>query len=274
MSTTALPTRPVGDRVTRPSDDRNRPVEDRIAGLLDHLADLPAGHPRREALRADVISAALPMADRLARRFAHRGEALEDLVQVARVALVRCVDGYDATRGPGFTAYAVPCIAGELKRHFRDRAWSVRVPRRLQETRLELNQAVGLLGQRLGRTPTVTDLAGYLGLSEDDVRAGRDCAAAYTAVSLQSPVDSGAELGDLLGAEDRELEVVETRESLRPLLARLSGRERRILALRFGEDLTQSEIADRVALSQMHVSRLLRGALDQLRTWMATGGYA
>ncbi|GIG56568.1 hypothetical protein Lfu02_09400 [Longispora fulva] len=251
-----------------------RPAEDRISAALDHLHALPADHPDRAALRERAISAALPVADRIAHRFAHRGEALEDLVQVARVALVRCVDGYDPARGPGFTAYAVPCIAGELKRHFRDRAWSVRVPRRLQETRLELNQAVALLGQRLGRTPTVTDLAGYLGITEEDVRAGQDCAAAYTAVSLQAPVDSGAELGDLLGAEDHALDVVETRESLRPLLARLSGRERRILALRYGEDLTQSEIADRVALSQMHVSRLLRGALDQLHTWMETSGDA
>ncbi|MBG6135197.1 SigB/SigF/SigG family RNA polymerase sigma factor [Longispora fulva] len=259
MSTTALTT---------------RPAEDRISAALDHLHALPADHPDRAALRERAISAALPVADRIAHRFAHRGEALEDLVQVARVALVRCVDGYDPARGPGFTAYAVPCIAGELKRHFRDRAWSVRVPRRLQETRLELNQAVALLGQRLGRTPTVTDLAGYLGITEEDVRAGQDCAAAYTAVSLQAPVDSGAELGDLLGAEDHALDVVETRESLRPLLARLSGRERRILALRYGEDLTQSEIADRVALSQMHVSRLLRGALDQLHTWMETSGDA
>ncbi|WP_412543135.1 SigB/SigF/SigG family RNA polymerase sigma factor [Longispora sp. K20-0274] len=245
-----------------------RPVEDRLHELLERLHALPADDPDRRAVREEVISVALPIADRLARRFAHRGEPVEDLVQVARLALVRCVDGYEPGRGPGFTAYAVPCVAGELKRYFRDRAWSMRVPRRLQETRLELNQTVGLLGQRLGRTPTVADLARHLGISENEVRDGQNCAAAYRAVSLQASMDSGVELGDSLGAEDHALDVVETRETLRPLLARLSGRERLILALRFGEDLTQSEIADRVALSQMHVSRLLRRALDQLHVWM------
>ncbi|WP_338090665.1 RNA polymerase sigma factor SigF [Planosporangium thailandense] len=244
-------------------------TDDRGRALLTRLADLPADCPDRARLRERLIELYLPLAEYLAGRFRNRGEPVDDLVQVANLALVKSVDGYDASRGAAFSSYAIPMIVGELKRHFRDKGWDVRVPRRVQELRLEVARATGALAQRLGRSPTVADLAAHLRVREEDVVEALDAAHAYRALSLQAPVagdESDTELVDLMGDVDHRLEGVEDREALRPLIARLPHREQRIIALRFFGNMTQSQIAAEVGISQMHVSRLLSHALAALRS--------
>jgi RNA polymerase sigma-B factor len=236
--------------------------------LLTVLADLPPDSPDRPRIRARLIELYLPLAEYLARRFRNRGEPLDDLNQVAGVGLIKSVDGFDPARGAAFTSYAIPMIVGELKRHFRDKGWDVRVPRRLQELRLELGKISGDLAQELGRSPTVADLATRVGVSEEEVIEGLESGHAYRALSINAPAggdDTGAELADLLGSSDRALEAVDDRESLRPLIARLPEREQRIIAMRFFGNLTQTQIAERLGISQMHVSRLLAHALTFLR---------
>jgi RNA polymerase sigma-B factor len=243
--------------------------------LLTLLCGLPADSPDRPRVRDRVIELYLPLAVYLARRFRNRGEPFDDLVQVANLGLIKSVDGYDASRGAAFTSYAIPMIVGELKRHFRDKGWDVRVPRRLQELRLEITKVTGTLSQQLGRSPTVADLASHLGVREEDVLEGLDSGHAYRALSLQSPVpgeEPTTELGDLLGDLDPDLGQVEDREALRPLLARLPEREQKIIAMRFFGNLTQSQIAAQLGISQMHVSRLLLHSLTALRTGLLGDG--
>jgi RNA polymerase sigma-B factor len=246
----------------------NKQADTAARTLLILLQDLPADGPDRERVRERVIEMHLPLAEYLARRFRNRGEPLDDLAQVANLGLIKSVDGYDASRGATFTSYAIPMIVGELKRHFRDKGWDVRVPRRLQELRLEIGKVTGDLAQELGRSPTVADIAKRLSVTEDDVIAGLDSGHAYRALSLQAPVqgkEPATELGDLLGDLDPDLEHVEDREALRPLIAKLPLREQKIIALRFFGNLTQSQIAAQLGISQMHVSRLLSHSLAQLR---------
>jgi RNA polymerase sigma-B factor len=236
--------------------------------LLTLLADLPPGTPDHARLRERLIESYLPLAEYLAGRFRDRGEPLDDLVQVANLALIKSVDGYDVSRGSAFSSYAIPMILGELKRHFRDKGWDVRVPRRVQELRLEVTRATGYLAQRLGRSPTVADLATHLGVREENVVECLDSGNAYRALSLQVTVagdESHSELADLMGDIDHQLEWVEDREALRPLIAKLPRREQRIIALRFFGNMTQSQIATELGISQMHVSRLLSHALAVLR---------
>ncbi|HEV7896507.1 MAG TPA: RNA polymerase sigma factor SigF [Planosporangium sp.] len=236
--------------------------------LLTLLAGLPAGSDDHACVRDRIIETYLPLAEYLARRFRNRGEPLDDLTQVANLGLIKSVDGYDVTHGAAFSSYAIPMILGELKRHFRDKGWDVRVPRRVQELRLEIIRATGDLAQRLGRSPTVADLAAHLRVREEDIVEGLDSAHAYRALSLQAPVqgeEPSTELADLLGSVDRQLEQVEDREALRPLIAGLPHREQRIIALRFFGNMTQSQIAVDIGISQMHVSRLLSHALGVLR---------
>ncbi|GAA3271903.1 hypothetical protein GCM10020218_014770 [Dactylosporangium vinaceum] len=268
--------------MTAPTIRRTAPIgrapgkeaETAAASLLTLLADLPAESPDRPRIRARLIELYFPLAEYLARRFRNRGEPLDDLTQVAGVGLIKSVDGYDPSRGAAFTSYAIPMIVGELKRHFRDKGWDVRVPRRLQELRLELGKVSGDLAQELGRSPTVADLATRVGVSEEEVIEGLESGHAYRALSINAPLggiaeDTGAELADLLGGADRELEAVDDRESLRPLIARLPEREQRIIAMRFFGNLTQTQIAERLGISQMHVSRLLAHALTFLRGELA-----
>ncbi|MFG2037833.1 RNA polymerase sigma factor SigF [Dactylosporangium sp. NPDC048998] len=247
-----------------------RATDAQARALLSLMADLPAGADR-ERVRARLIELYIPLAEYLARRFRNRGEHFDDLVQVANLGLIKSVDGYDPARGAAFTSYAIPMIVGELKRHFRDKGWDVRVPRRLQELRLEISKVSGDLAQDLGRSPTVADLAARLGVSEEEVIEGLDCGQAYRALSLDAPAGDGGDptsagLGDLIGAEDPDMQNVENRESLRPLLAKLPDREQKIIAMRFHGNLTQSQIAAELGISQMHVSRLLAAALRTLRT--------
>jgi RNA polymerase sigma-B factor len=235
--------------------------------LIQALAAMDVADEAREDLRGRVIESWLPLAQHLARRYRGRGEPADDLVQVALVGLIKAVDRYDAGHGVDFAAFAVPTILGEIKRHFRDRAWAIRVPRRLQELRLSITAANSALSNTLGRAPTVADVAAHLGVSEEDVLEGLEGARAYKATSLSTPVgaDDGHELGDTLGAEDRGFELAELRIALGPAMASLSEREQTILSLRFYGNRTQTEIAEQIGISQMHVSRVLTKALQKLR---------
>ena len=244
---------------------------DSAADLLAAMAAMPVGHPSRPALRDKAIEAWLPLARHLAHRYAGRGEPTDDLIQTANVGLIKAVDKFDPDRGVDFAGYAIPTIIGEIKRHFRDRTWSIRVPRRLQELRLAITEANATLTHTLGRSPTVADIAVHLGVTEEDVLEGLEGARAYNATSLSTPIsaDGTTELGDTLGGEDHEFELTETRVALAPALAMLEEREQKILTLRFYGNLTQSQIADEIGISQMHVSRLLTKALAKLRSALA-----
>ncbi|WP_030434771.1 SigB/SigF/SigG family RNA polymerase sigma factor [Actinoplanes subtropicus] len=244
------------------------------AELIAALAALPAGHPSRPALRDRVIAAWFPLAGHLARRYAGRGEPADDLYQVAVMGLIKAVDRFEVGRGVEFVAFAIPTVIGELKRHFRDRTWSIRVPRRLQELRLAITGANSHLTHSLGRSPTVADIAAHLNLSEEEVLEGLEGARAYTATSLSTPAnDEGSTtLGDTLGGEDAGFELAELRIALGPALASLDEREQKIVCLRFYGNLTQSEIARQVGVSQMHVSRLLGRSLAKLRAKIDSGG--
>ena len=226
----------------------------------------PTDHAYQQA-RGQLVELHLPLVEHLARRFRDRGEPLDDLVQVGTIGLIKSVDRFDPERGVEFSTYATPTIIGEIKRHFRDKGWSVRVPRRLQEMRQNISVATEELSQRLGRSPTVAELAEQIGCSQEDVLEGLESANAYSTVSLDAGPDSDdtASMLDVLGAEDDALDGVEHRESLRPLLAALPPRERTILVLRFFRGMTQSQIAAHLGISQMHVSRLLARTLTQLR---------
>jgi RNA polymerase sigma-B factor len=216
--------------------------------------------------REELILLHSPLARYLARRFQGRGEPLEDLTQVAMIGLLKAIDRFDPTREIRFTTYATATIVGELKRHFRDKAWSVRVPRRLQETALRVSRVVGELSQELGRSPTVGEVAARTELSDEEVIEGLDAVQAYSAQSLDAPSDEdGTSSADRLGAEDDALETMEGWASVAPALRALEARERRILYLRFYQGQTQTQIADSLGISQMHVSRLLARTLRRLR---------
>ncbi|MFD3992365.1 RNA polymerase sigma factor SigF [Streptomyces sp. NPDC058583] len=235
--------------------------------LFVTLRELPEGSPEKAELRNQLVRMHLPLVEHLARRFRNRGEPLDDLTQVATIGLIKSVDRFDPERGVEFSTYATPTVVGEIKRHFRDKGWAVRVPRRLQELRLSLTTATAELSQQHGRSPTVHELAERLGISEEEVLEGLESANAYSTLSLDVPDtdDESPAVADTLGAEDEALEGVEYRESLKPLLEDLPPREKRILLLRFFGNMTQSQIAQEVGISQMHVSRLLARTLASLR---------
>src|SRR3954471_14599888 len=240
----------------------------RSAALFAQLADPDATEAERSGYRDELVRLHLPLVEHFARRFLNRGEPFDDLLQVGTIGLIKAVDRFDTERGVEFSTYATPTIVGEIKRHFRDRGWAVRVPRRLQELRLQLTSATSELSQLHGRAPTVAELAAHLKLSEEEILEGLESANAYSTLSLDVPEqgdeDSPAVV-DSLGSEDEALEGVEYRESLKPLLERLPPREKKILLLRFFGNMTQSQIAEEIGISQMHVSRLLARTLEQLR---------
>jgi RNA polymerase sigma-B factor len=253
-----------GARSSRLSVDRERTRE-----LFHQLQGAPEGDPRRSQARDALVEQHLPLVEHLARRFRNRGEPYDDLVQVATIGLIKSVDRFDLERGVEFSTYATPTIVGEIKRHFRDKGWAVRVPRRLQELRLSLAAATSELSQRNGRAPTVNELAQHLKISAEEVLEGMESANAYSTLSLDAG-DSGSgdepmPVSETLGVEDEGLEGVEYRESLKPMLEQLPAREKKILMLRFFKNMTQSEIAAEIGISQMHVSRLLARTLAQLR---------
>ncbi len=227
-----------------------------------------------EQLRGELVEAHLGLARHLAKRFAQRGESTDDLVQVASVALVHAVDRFDPQVGVAFSTFATQTILGELKRHFRDRAWTVRAPRRMQELYLRLGTSIDHLSQALGRSPTIAELATDTDSDEEAVLEALEAGQAYRAASLDAPMAGAVEetLGDRLGSTDDGYLDAERRAELGPLLDRLPERERRIVELRFVAEMTQSEIAQHVGVSQMHVSRLLARSLARLRAHALRSG--
>ncbi|RRQ74571.1 B/F/G family RNA polymerase sigma-70 factor [Streptomyces griseofuscus] len=237
------------------------------AEMFTRLAELDEG-PERDAVRDELVAAWLPMAHRIAGRFRDRGESVEDLRQVAALGLVKAVDRYDPSRG-AFESYAVPTITGEVKRHFRDRMWALRVPRRVQELRNRVRVARRELTQNPGSAePTNAALAAHTGLTEEEVAAGLEALESFSTLSLDAELasgDDGYSLADTLGAADTSYDVVVDREAAKEGLRRLPERERAILYMRFFEDMTQSRIADQLGISQMHVSRLISRSCARVR---------
>lgn len=253
-----------------PAADRER--EERTAEIEHALvAVLEAGDPVREkALRQQLVLVNVPVATSIAMRYRARGEAIEDLVQAAHLGLVKAANGFAPGRGPDFLAYAVPTISGEVKRYFRDQAWAIRPPRRVQELRPDVERASSELTQQLGRSPRVREIAQHIGATEDDVIEALTSTEVYNVHSLDAPVPGAEELSvsDTMGEDDAQLNMFEDLVSLRPLLDQLSPRDRRILALRFFHEQTQQQIADQVGVTQMQVSRLLTKVLRRLREGM------
>ncbi|MER6538349.1 SigB/SigF/SigG family RNA polymerase sigma factor [Streptomyces sp. 900105755] len=266
---TDLPTSPsrTPDRTTRTAPRRAHDDAPDTAALFARLALLDEG-PERDVLRDELVAAWLPMAHRIAGRFRDRGESVEDLRQVAALGLVKAVDRYDPSRG-AFESYAVPTITGEVKRHFRDRMWALRVPRRVQELRNRVRVARRELTQNPGSAePTVAELAAHTGLTEDEVSAGMEALESFSTLSLDaelSAAEDGYSLADTLGEADGSYDVVVDREAAKEGLRRLPERERAILYMRFFEDMTQSRIADKLGISQMHVSRLISRSCARVR---------
>jgi RNA polymerase sigma-B factor len=237
--------------------------------MFRELAGLPASSMEFQRQRDKIVERCLPLADHIARRFEGRGEPRDDLVQVARVGLVNAVVRFDVDAGSDFVSFAVPTIMGEVRRHFRDNSWSVKVPRRLKELHLRLGAATADLSQRLGRAPTATELAAELDMDRAEVVEGLVAGSSYNTLSIDSgggsDDDDARAIADTLGDVDARLDRIEDREALRPLLEALPERERMVLVLRFFESMTQTQIAERVGISQMHVSRLLAKSLTRLR---------
>ncbi len=248
---------------------RDRAVPDHINSSPSTIApSTPRSSDQMHAKeRHDLITSHMAMAAHIARTFAGRGQDLDDLTQVAMLELVRAVSRFDPYRGVTFAQYAFPCIVGAIKKYFRDSGWSLHVGRRTQDLHVQTRAALPGLIQLLGRTPTIADLATHLNLSEKDARAGMDSYIAYRTRSLNLPTGDGedGELGQLLGEVDDRMETVPDRHILAKHVAELPARERSILYLRFVDDLCQREIAERIGISQMHVSRLLSRCMSILR---------
>lgn len=240
--------------------------------LIDELSRLGADDPRRVHVRDELITMHLPLVRHLARRYRDRGESLDDLVQIGTVGLIKAIDGYDPTRGAELSTYATPTILGEIKRHFRDRAWAVRVPRRLQELSRSVATTSDELTVTLQRSPTVREIAEALDVSTADVLEALEARAAYVTDSIDSDDDEGAagSAAFALGADDPAFAAIDDLETLRPLLESLSDRERALIKMRFFDNMSQSQIAAELGLSQMHISRLLARTLATLRSGMNT----
>ncbi|MEU7638914.1 MULTISPECIES: RNA polymerase sigma factor SigF [unclassified Streptomyces] len=239
------------------------------------LRELEEGTRAYQYARNTLIEMNMSMVRYVARRYRHRGDDMEDIVQVGTIGLIKAIDRFDLSREVEFSTFAVPYILGEIKRFFRDTGWAVHVPRRLQELRTQLAKAKEQLHTALDRDPTVAELSAHLGLPEEEVIEGLVAANGYSADSLDTPVDPDPldqrrALTEVLGADDPALETVEDLHALAPLLQRLDDRERRIIELRFGQEMTQSQIGAELGVSQMHVSRLLNRTLSRLRTGMLT----
>jgi RNA polymerase sigma-B factor len=251
---------------TSPNRRRHDDAPD-TAALFTRLAELEDG-PERDAVRDELVTAWLPMAHRIAGRFRDRGESIEDLRQVAALGLVKAIDRFEPERG-AFESYAVPTITGEVKRHFRDRMWALRVPRRVQELRNKVRVARRELTQNPGSPePSAADIAAHTGLTEEEVATGMEALESFSTLSLDAELsagDDGYSLADTLGASDGSFDVVVDRESAKEGLRRLPERERAILYMRFFEDMTQSRIADQLGISQMHVSRLISRSCARVR---------
>jgi RNA polymerase sigma-B factor len=246
-----------------------RSAEDRGARTREDRRLLEQYHHHGDqAAREALVQRFLPLARQLARRYQRGSEPLDDLIQVASLGLLKAIDRFEPDRPTAFSSFAVPTILGELKRHFRDRGWSVRVPRDLQELAVRVERVGEELTRSLGRAPTPSEIAEHIGVTDEQVLEAREAAGAYRAVSLDRPRDDDEEgdgMADSMGIEDPGFGLAEDSATVQRLMSVLGDREREVLRLRFEEDLTQSEIGSRVGVSQMHVSRLIRQAVDRLR---------
>jgi RNA polymerase sigma-B factor len=240
------------------------------ARLAHDLRLLKAYHERGDQhARDELVTRFMPLARQLARRYQRGNEPLDDLVQVASLGLIKAIDRYSLERGTAFSSYAVPTILGELKRYFRDVGWAVHVPRGMQERIMQVNSTVEVLSRRLGRSPTPAEIGKEIGARPEDVLEALEASVAYEASSLDAPrsTDSDSDsYAESIGADDDAYEQIEYMQTIAPTMRALPERDRMVLKLRFEDDLTQSEIADRIGVSQMHVSRLIRRALARLRT--------
>jgi RNA polymerase sigma-B factor len=258
------PNRPQGGRPAYPSS------EDRTARAQEDRRLLVRYHEHADPIaREQLVERFLPLARQLARRYQRGGEQLDDLVQVASLGLLKAIDRFDPARETAFSSFAVPTILGELKRHFRDKGWAVRVPRDLQELAVKVDRVADDMARELGRAPTPAEIAERTGATLEQVLEAREASAAYRAVSLDRPrtdeEEDGDSYADAIGAEDPGFRLAEASATVERLMRVLSEREREVLRLRFEEDLTQSEIGARVGVSQMHVSRLIRQSIARLR---------
>ena len=263
---------------TTTSEPSAAPGEERAARGREDRRLLERYHREGDpSAREALVERFLPLARQLARRYQRGGEPLDDLVQVASLGLLKAIDRFDPARETAFSSFAVPTILGELKRHFRDKGWSVRVPRDLQELAVKVDRVGEQIGRDLGRAPTPGEIAEAVGASTEQVLEAREAAAAYRAVSLDRPRDEeeeeGGGIADSFGVEDPGFSVAEDAATVERLMRVLSDREREVLRLRFEEDLTQSEIGERVGVSQMHVSRLIRQSVARLRDVAEAGDY-
>ncbi|MFJ1768500.1 SigB/SigF/SigG family RNA polymerase sigma factor [Amycolatopsis sp. NPDC088138] len=259
----ALPTEDLVVPAPRRPDDYSH-----CAPLFEERGRLEPEDPRRGALRQELITEHLPLADHIARRFSGRGEPFEDLLQVARTGLIHAVDRFDASKGSDFLSFAVPTVMGEVRRHFRDTGWSMRVPRGLKDLQQTLAKATSALAHDLGRSPTPSEIAAHLGMDVETVREGLLAADAYRASSLDAPIGGGDDaqtIADQLADDSSEYTHTENRLLLEAALAKLPPRERDIVKMRFVDELTQSQIAAKIGVSQMQVSRLLSKTLERLR---------
>jgi RNA polymerase sigma-B factor len=258
----------IDDQTASPSETSTDYAD--VTEMFRRLADLEEGTAAYRRQRDAIIERCLPLADNIARRFRNRGESHEDLLQVARVGLVNAVNRFDVSAGTEFIGFAVPTMMGEVRRHFRDHGWAVKVPRRLKELNMSLNRAKTELSQELNRAPTASELAEHLGVDREEVVEGLIAANAYSTRSTDATIGSGEDDGysiaDTFGDLDANIEKVVDVETVRPLLMSLPERERIVLQLRFFENMSQSQIAERIGHSQMHVSRLLAKSLASLRS--------
>ena len=254
---------------TRQSADDQRLVAERE--LFERLHDADASDAERSAVRDELIETHMPLVHHLARRYADRGEPIEDVTQVATIGLIQAIDKFDPERGSAFSTYAVPTILGAIRRHFRDATWSVKVPRRVQELRGKIDAAHDALAQELGRSPTVAEIAARADVDPADVLDSLELSRARSAAPFDATADGEVPLADTLGDLDASLTDIENAETIKRLLATLSEDERAVVALRFFDGLTQTQIAERVGVSQMQVSRILTRSVEKLRAGLAAG---
>jgi RNA polymerase sigma-B factor len=269
--------RAIGPGSTRTRGHGVSEANSTYAGVTDmfrRLATLDKESTTYRRQRDAIVERCLPLADHIARRFGNRGEPIEDLIQVARVGLVSAVNRFDADNGAEFVAFAVPTIMGEVRRYFRDHGWSIKVPRRLKEVSLQLKRAHEQLSQQFGHAPTATEIANHLGIDRDEVVQAQVASSAYSTLSLDAPAmasdDEGRSVSDNYGSMDANLGKVLDIATIRPLLKALPEREQMVLLLRFFENMTQTQIAQRLGVSQMQVSRLLARSLAKLREAVRT----
>ncbi|MCS0639747.1 RNA polymerase sigma factor SigF [Streptomyces sp. LP05-1] len=256
--------------VSDPAGVAPRDAKELSRRFFDRLAELEEGSEEYQYVRNTLIELNLSLVRYAAGRFRNRSDQMEDIVQVGTIGLIKAIDRFDLSREVEFATFAMPCVVGEIKRFFRDTSWSVHVPRRLQELRIDLARATDELYQRLDRSPTAAELAAHLGLDEDEVIEGLVAANGYSAGSLDLPLDDGgdsgsATIGDRLGAPDRGLDLVENVQALKPLIERCDERDRLILRMRYVDEMTQAQIGAELGVSQMHVSRLLTRITNRLR---------